>query len=131
MTRQYAQYMGVAIVGIGVVGLLMGEQPLLGFLNIDIAEDMVHLVSGGAMAYVAFIHRDNHLLRILVGVIGVTYLVVAVLGFLIPHLFGLLPHGYSTFDNVLHLALGVMGIAAAWVHEKTEGGDQRVHPRSA
>jgi hypothetical protein len=116
--------MGIAIVAIGVVGLLMGEQPLLGFLNIDIAEDLVHLASGGAMAFVAVTHRDNHVLRMIVGVIGVTYLAVGVTGFLIPHLFGLLPHGYSTFDNILHLTLGVMGIAVAWVRETGEGGDQ-------
>jgi hypothetical protein len=26
----------------------------------------------------------------------------------------MLPHGYSIFDNLLHLALGVIGIAVAW-----------------
>jgi hypothetical protein len=38
MIRQYARNMGLAIMGIGLVGLLMGEQPLPGRLNIDIAE---------------------------------------------------------------------------------------------
>ncbi|MBA2485208.1 MAG: hypothetical protein H0V35_03770 [Nitrospira sp.] len=128
MTRQYAKYMGIAIVAIGVVGLLMGEQPILGFLNIDIAEDLVHLASGGAMAFVAFTHRDNHVLRMIVGVIGVTYLAVGVIGFLIPHVFGLLPHGYSTFDNVLHLVLGVMGILVAWGREATEGPNLSSRP---
>jgi hypothetical protein len=31
-----------------------------------------------------------------------------------PMLFGLIPHGYSLFDNLLHLALGVLSIALAW-----------------
>jgi hypothetical protein len=106
--------MGLAIVGVGIVGLAMGEQPLLGVLNIDIAEDVVHLLSGGAMAGVAFTHRKAHLLRGIVGVVGVTYLVVGLLGFFVPHVFGLLPHGYSVVDNILHLLLGVVGIGVAW-----------------
>lgn len=47
MVRQYAKYMGIAIVLIGVVGLLLGEQSLLGVLNIDLGEDIVHLATGG------------------------------------------------------------------------------------
>ena len=114
MTRQYARIMGLAIVGVGIVGLAMGEQPLLGVLNIDIAEDVVHLLSGGAMAVVAFTHRKAHLLRSIVGVVGVTYLVVGLLGFFVPHVFGVLPHGYSIVDNILHLLLGIAGMGVAW-----------------
>jgi hypothetical protein len=36
---------------------------------------------------------------------------VGVLGFLVPGLFGLIPHGYTVFDNLLHLALGIVSIA--------------------
>ncbi|MDQ3791607.1 MAG: hypothetical protein M3341_02995 [Actinomycetota bacterium] len=28
-----------------------------------------------------------------------------------PGLFGLIPHGYTVFDNLLHLALGIVSIA--------------------
>ena len=37
--RTYAKVVGVVIVLIGVGGLILGEQSLLGVLNIDIAED--------------------------------------------------------------------------------------------
>jgi len=54
--------------------------------------------------------------RTVVGVIGVVYLLVGVVGFVAPELFGLLPaHGYGVADNLLHLALGVLGIAVAWL----------------
>ena len=46
-------------------------------------------------------------------VLGVIYLVVGLLGFVVPTLFGLLPDGYTIFDNLLHLALGVASIAVA------------------
>lgn len=114
MVRDYAKYMGSAIVGIGVIGLLLGEQSWLGLINIDVIEDIVHLVSGGLMAYVGFAQRDIGLVKTTVGGVGVMYLVVGLLGFIAPTLFGLLPHGYSMFDNLLHLILGVAGIVIAW-----------------
>lgn len=114
MTRPYAKYMGVAIVLIGVLGLLLGEQSLLGLVNIDAGEDLVHLLTGGLMVYVGYAHRDLGVVKGVVGAVGVAYLLVGALGFVAPTLFGLLPHGYSIFDNVLHLALGVIGIAMAW-----------------
>jgi hypothetical protein len=114
MARQYAQYMGIAIVGIGVLGLLLGEQSLLGLINIDVVEDIVHLLTGGVMAYIGYANRDIGTVKTVVGGVGVAYLLVGVLGFIAPNLFGLLPHGYSVFDNLLHLALGVLGIGVAW-----------------
>ncbi len=113
MARTYAGVVGVVIILIGVVGLLAGEQPLFGLVNIDIVEDIIHLLTGGLLAYVGFGQRDEGLARSVVGGLGVVYLLVGVLGFIIPMLFGLLPHGYSIVDNVIHLALGVAGIAVA------------------
>ena len=114
MVRQYAQVVGIVIVLLGVAGLLLGDQSLLGVLNIDIVEDIVHLVTGGLMAYGGFAQRDIGLVRNVVGGLGVVYLLVGVLGFIAPTMFGLLPHGYSIVDNLTHLALGVLGIALGW-----------------
>ncbi len=115
MVRNYAKVVGVVIVLIGVFGLILGERSLFGVLNIDIAEDIVHLVTGGLMAAVGF-RGDIDLVRNVVGGLGVVYLVVAIVGFIVPDLFGLLPHEYHTvFDNLIHLALGVLGIAVAWL----------------
>jgi hypothetical protein len=114
LVRTYAGIVGVVIILIGIVGLLLGEQPLLGFVNIDILEDIIHLVTGGLLAYVGFGQRDEGLARNVVGGLGVIYLLVGVLGFVIPMLFGLLPHGYSIVDNIIHLVLGVASIAVAF-----------------
>ncbi len=51
---------------------------------------------------------------ILVGLVGIIYLLVGVLGFAVPTMFGLIPHGYTAFDNLLHLVLGGLSLAVAW-----------------
>jgi hypothetical protein len=114
MVTDYAKWMGIAIIAVGVLGLLMGEGLLAGVINIDVLEDIVHLLTGGLMAYVGFAGRNIRTVRTVVGSIGVAYLLVGVLGLITPTLFGLLPHGYTALDNGLHLLLGVAGIAVAW-----------------
>jgi hypothetical protein len=115
MVRAYAGIVGVSLILIGVVGLVLGERSLLGVLNIDILEDITHLVTGGLLAYVGFGQRDVGLARSVVGGLGVIYLVVGIVGFVAPALFGLLPHGYSVVDNLIHLVAGVLSIAVAFV----------------
>jgi hypothetical protein len=113
--RLYAKVVGVIIVLLGVGGLLLGDKSLFGVLNIDIAEDVIHLVTGGLMAAVGFRGSDSAV-RTVVGGLGVVYLLVGVLGFIVPDLFGLLPHEYETvLDNLIHLTLGVLGIVIGFV----------------
>jgi hypothetical protein len=112
--RIYAQIIGVVLILVGLVGLVLGDQVWLGILNVDILEDVVYLITGGLLAYVGFGRVDQALTRTVVGVLGVIYLVVGVLGFVVPMIFGLIPHGYTLFDNLLHLALGIVSIALAW-----------------
>jgi len=108
--RLCAKAAGVSIVLIGVGGLLLGDRSLLGVLNIDLAEDAVHLITGGVLAYVGYRGSDRAV-RSVVGGLGVVYLAVGVLGFVFPDMFGLLPHEYKTvLDNLIHLTLGVVGI---------------------
>ncbi len=114
IVRQYARVIGVVVIVIGVVGLLLGSDRLFGLFNIDLVEDIIHLATGGLMLYVGFALRDNMLARNLVGGLGVVYLLVGLLGFIVPKLFGLLPTGYNLADNLLHLALGLLGIAIGW-----------------
>lgn len=112
--RLYAQVLGVVLLLVGVIGLVLGDQVWLGILNVDIFEDIVHLLTGGLLAYLGFARTDLGLARNVVGVLGIIYLAVGVLGFVVPMMFGLIPHGYTIFDNLLHLALGVLSIAVAW-----------------
>ena len=69
---------------------------------------------GGLLAYVGFGQRDEGLARNVVGGLGAVYLLVGLLGFVVPMLLGLIPHGFSVVDNIIHLALGVAGLAVAF-----------------
>jgi len=112
--RLYAKVVGVTIVLIGIGGVLLGEKSLFGVLNIDIAEDAIHLITGALMAAVGFRGSDSAV-RSVVGGLGVVYLLVGVLGIFVPDLFGLLPHEYKTvLDNLIHLSLGVLGITVGF-----------------
>ena len=112
--RIYAQILGVVLLLVGVLGLILGEGLLLGILNMDITEDIVHILTGGVLAYVGFGQADLELTRNVVGALGVIYLLVGVIGFILPMLFGLIPSGYTVFDDLLHLVLGVLSLVIAY-----------------
>jgi hypothetical protein len=115
LARVYATVTGASVVLIGIVGLLLGDQSLFGVLNIDLAEDAIHLLSGGALLAAGLLAQER-VVRSVVGVIGVVYLAVGLLAFSAPRMFGLIPHGYETvLDNLIHLTLGVLGILIGFV----------------
>ena len=122
--RVYAQVLGVVLILTGILGLVLGERLLLGILNIDILEDIVHILTGGLLAYVGFGRTSLALARNLVLALGIIYLVVGLLGFVVPTLFGLLPDGYTVFDNLLHLALGLLSIAVAYLQPSTRAAER-------
>ena len=115
LARVYAVVTGATVVLIGVVGLLLGNRSLFGVLNIDRAEDAIHLLSGGVLL-AAGLSASEQVVRLVVGLIGVAYLSVGLLAFAAPRLGGLIPHGYDTvLDNLIHLTLGVLGVAIGFV----------------
>ncbi len=110
VVRLYAKVVGASVILIGLVGLVLGDGSLFGVLNIDIAEDIIHLLTGGLLLYAGFA-RDLRITRALVGGIGIAYLVIGLVSFARPMLFGLIPSGYEVvLDNLIHLTLGVLGI---------------------
>ena len=111
--KRFAQILGGALILVGLVGLVLGDKVWLGILNVDIVEDIVHLATGGILAYVGFSGVDLSAARSIVLALGVVYLVVGILGFVVPTMFGLIPSGYTIFDDLLHLALGGLSLAVA------------------
>ncbi len=114
LVRRYAGVVGIVLILVGIGGLILGDQLLLGVLNIDIVEDIVHLLTGAILAYVGFGQRDVPLARNVVGGLGVVYLLVFVVGIITSTLFGLLPHGYTVVDHIIHLAVGILNVVVAW-----------------
>lgn len=118
--RLYARVVGPTVVLVGLLGLALGNDPLGEVLNIDLAEDLIHLASGGLLIYLGFGPASDGLVRTLVGVVGATYLAVGLLSFFVPDMFGLIPHEYRGLDNAIHLALGALGVAAAVASARAE-----------
>ena len=125
VVKRFAQILGVVLILVGIVGLLLGDRVWLGILNVDIVEDIVHLVTGGLLAYVGFSGIDLSTARSVVLALGVVYLVVGIVGFVVPMMFGLIPHGYTYFDDILHLALGVLGLVVALTSPRGATGTGR------
>ncbi len=114
VVRLYAKVVGASVILIGLVGLVLGDKSLFGVLNIDIAEDGIHLLTGGLLLYAGFA-RDLRVTRALVGGIGIAYLIIGLISFSQPMLFGLVPSGYEVvLDNLIHLTLGVLGIVVGF-----------------
>ena len=87
---------------------------MLGLVIINIAEDIIHLITGGILAYVGFGQRDEGVARSALLILSVIYMLVGLLGFVLPDTAGLLQHGYTVGDNLIHLALGILGLAVAF-----------------
>ncbi len=74
---------------------------------------MIHVASGLLLIFLGFKARES-MAKTGVMVLGIVYLLVAVLGFAAPDVIEELnPHGYSLLDNLIHLTTGVLAIAAA------------------
>ena len=127
--KTYAGAVGAALVLLGIGGLLLGDYLLLGLLNVDLLEDLVHIASGALLLFAAS-QRSGSLLRGIVGAVGVVYLLVGVLGFVVPYLFGLLPSGYTVFDNLLHVVLGILALLSAGTSRLTESERRAANPRA-
>jgi|SRR5215203_3949871 len=125
VVKRFAQILGVVLILVGIVGLLLGDRVWLGILNVDIVEDIVHLATGGLLAYVGFSPMDLSTARSVVLALGVVYLVVGIVGFVVPMMFGLIPHGYTYFDDILHLALGILGLVVALTSPRGATGTGR------
>jgi hypothetical protein len=115
MARSFAQYVGILLVVLGLVGLLLGQAPLLGQLNVEPIVDVVHLVTGLILVFVGFRVADLGVVRIVDGAVGVLYLLLGLLGFVSTDLFELLLEELTVVDNLIHLVVGALGVAAAWL----------------
>lgn len=121
MGKSVSKLLGVNLLLLGVVGfVLVAQSPLLGLLNIDILENIVHLATGAAFAYVGFGMRDNSGARMIVRVLGIVYVAVGVIGFVAPTLLDLLQHPYTIIDNVIHLTVGAIVLYFGFMTAKTD-----------
>ncbi|WP_166172622.1 hypothetical protein [Rubrobacter tropicus] len=111
--RLYARTAGPLLVLLGIAGIFSGGFPLFGVLNVDPFENLLHLASGFVLLYAGFFPRGGRLAGVVSLVAGALYAFVGVAGIVVPNLFGLTPGGLGLADDLVHLSLGVFGIASA------------------
>ena len=135
--RLYALVFGTALLVIGIVGFFFSSSfgapgnvdALFGVFDVNAWHNLVHIASGalGLLAWQMGRAREFAL------GFGAVYTVVAIWGFILgggENILGFLP--VNTENNVLHLALGVLGLAAgAMTHGVTampgRGGPAAAH----
>jgi len=117
-----AVYVIIAIAGF-VPALVTGEVPpdmpsaagnLLGIFPINAVHNVVHLVIGAALLYGA---TATPRAIAVAKVVGVVYLAVALLGFVAPDTFGLMPIGGA--DIFLHLFTAAVLLYIGFMYERS------------
>ena len=118
----YALVFGIVLVAAGILGFfyeasfatgnktLVERDAVLGILDVNGWHNLVHIMSGVLGLAVAGSYANARLYAL---GLGVTYIGVAILGFLYgdgDSIFKLIP--VNTEDNILHLLIGVAGVAA-------------------
>ncbi len=114
--KSLATLFGVVFVLVGILGYV--ENPLVGaagFFETDSMHNIVHILFGVILLVVAFMAAGSSALWL--KILGVVYLVLAVLGFaMVPEggdLLGLVLTNAA--DHWLHVVLGVVLIAAGFI----------------
>ena len=116
MARQFAIVFGAVYVLIGILGLIL-PSPLLGIFGVNLLHDMVHLAIGGLWLFAAFVAPMGPDSARKTSIIGIVYLLVAILGFALPDRMNQLLV-INTADNFLHLGTAVLALYIGFMGPK-------------
>ena len=114
MAKTYASVVGGVLLLLGVAGFLTKD--LLGMIHFVPAHNIFHIASGVVGVYSGV--RGNKLSIAFARVFGLVYTVVAILGFMRIGQLSLLE--LNTTYNMLHLAVGLLGLVAGFKSSKPE-----------
>jgi uncharacterized protein DUF4383 len=136
--RVYALVVGAVLVVAGIIGFFYNAEftsnesvhdAVFGILNVNGWQNVVHIATG-VLGLAAFAGGAYAARGYAFG-LGVVYLAVAIWGFIIgsgDSILSIVP--VNTEDNVLHLALGVLGLLAGLASGAPRGAPE-VGPRPA
>lgn len=114
--KLYGKVVGVVLILVGAVGFVMPD--LMG-MDLNTKHSVVHLVTGALLAFLGFGGADEGLTKTIVLVFGVVYTALGVIGFFMnPVLPMLAIYSSGALVNVIHLAVGLLGLAAAMMGGK-------------
>ncbi|MCL6566977.1 MAG: DUF4383 domain-containing protein [Acidobacteriia bacterium] len=117
MAKTYALVVGVVLLLVGIVGFFVGDSTLFG-LGFTMHHNVIHVLSG-AIGLWAGSSKNVGAARMYALIFGAIYTLVAIAGFATgsEDLFGI-PLKLNTTYNVIHLLIGVLGLAAGFTGAK-------------
>src|SRR3954465_16009407 len=123
MLRNTARVLGVLVAVLAIAGFFVEGEHLAGFMNVDIVLDVLRVIIAVALLWVGFGRASASAVRTVLMIVGVMYVLMGVIALFDPTILGLLPTGFTTFDVVFHLVVGVGSIAIGLMpsHERMGG----------
>lgn len=116
MAKLYSKVVGVALLAVGLLGVILNEQSLFGLLHFEMVHNVVHLLTGAIGAWVGFKGSDKAA-KMFAQVFGVVYTLLAIAGFAgvmsIGEMLGTM-HLMDPAYNVIHLIVGAWGLYAGF-----------------
>lgn len=116
MLRFFAILFGIVFICVGVAGFLPSFNPnglLLGYFEVNMMHNIVHIVSGVIAIMAATSYRYA---RLYFQVFGIVYGLVAILGFVTGG--DLMMMHVNTADNFLHVFIAVVALYLGFLFKK-------------
>jgi uncharacterized membrane protein len=114
MAKTYATVVGAVLLALGIAGFLVKD--FLGLVHFVPAHNIIHIATGVLGLYSGI--RGKKLQLAFARVFGLLYTVLAILGFI--HVGQLAPLELNTSYNVVHLLVGLLGVAVGFASSKSE-----------
>jgi hypothetical protein len=121
MHRIVAIVLGIVVALLAIVGFFIEGDHFLGLMNVDLTLDVLRVVLAAALLIVGFANVPDSARRAVLVVVGVMYVLMGLLAFADPTLFGLLPTGFTGFDIGFHLVVGAGAIVLGALPDRTVG----------
>ncbi len=116
MAKTYSLVVGVVLLLVGIVGFVKSEEGLLG-LQFSLVHNLIHALSG-VIGIWAGMSKTTGNAKKFAQIFGVVYTLVALVGFVGQPAFVTEMLNLNTPYNVIHLAVGLLGILAGFAPMK-------------
>jgi hypothetical protein len=129
--RIVATVLGIVVGLLAIIGFFVEGEHLLGIMNVDLTLDILRLLIAAALLVVGLAPQvPASATKAVIIVVGAMYVLMGLLAFADPTLFGLLPTGFTGFDIAFHLIVGIAALVIAFVPQRVVEGAASGNRRS-
>jgi hypothetical protein len=129
--RIVATVLGIVVGLLAIIGFFVEGEHLLGIMNVDLTLDILRLLIAVALLVVGLAPQvPAQATKAVIIVVGAMYVLMGLLAFADPTLFGLLPTGFTGFDIAFHLIVGIAALVIAFVPQRVVEGAASGNRRS-